>query len=57
VVSLSLGFYRKNDPRWRKESLAVIDANGQLVGQLQGGWGAQKADRWLRSLGFRPAAE
>lgn len=37
--------------------IAVIDANGRLVGQLQGGWGAQKADRWLRSLGLRPAAE
>jgi hypothetical protein len=34
--------------------IAVIDANNQLVGQWQGGWGAQKADRWLRSLGFRP---
>lgn len=37
--------------------IAVIDANGRLVGQWQGGWGAQKAARWLRSLGFRPAAE
>ena len=37
--------------------IAVIDANGHLVGQLQGGWGAQKTDRWLRSLGFRPGAE
>jgi hypothetical protein len=37
--------------------IAVIDANGQLVGQLQGGWGARKAETWLRSLGLRPAAE
>jgi hypothetical protein len=37
--------------------IAVIDANGQLVGQLQGGWGAQKADKWLRSLGFHAGAE
>lgn len=37
--------------------IAVIDANRQLVGQWQGGWGAQKADRWLRSPGFRPAVK
>jgi hypothetical protein len=37
--------------------VAVIDANGQLVGQEQSGWGARKAERWLRSLGLRPAAE
>lgn len=37
--------------------IAVIDANGQLVGQVQSGWGAKKADKWLRSLGLRPATE
>lgn len=37
--------------------IAVIDANGQVIGQWQGGWGAKKADGWLRSLGFRPAME
>jgi hypothetical protein len=37
--------------------IAVIDAHGQLVGQHQGGWGAQKANRWLRSLGFNPASD
>lgn len=37
--------------------IAVIDAYGQLIGQSQGGSGARKADRWLRSLGFRPAID
>lgn len=37
--------------------IAVIDAYGQLVGQDQGGYGAQKANRWLRSLGFNPASD
>jgi hypothetical protein len=37
--------------------IAVIDAYGQLVGQVRGGSGARQADRWLRSLGFRPMAD
>lgn len=37
--------------------IAVIDAYGQLVGQARGGSGAQKANRWLRSLGFNPATD
>jgi thiol-disulfide isomerase/thioredoxin len=37
--------------------IAVIDADGHLVGQRQDGWGARNAERWLRSLGLRPAAE
>jgi hypothetical protein len=37
--------------------IAVIDAYGQLVGQIRGGSGARQADRWLRSLGFRPMAD
>jgi hypothetical protein len=37
--------------------IAVIDAYGQLVGQSTGTRGAHNADRWLQSLGFRPAAE
>jgi hypothetical protein len=37
--------------------IAVIDAYGQLVGQDRGGYGARKANRWLRSLGFNPASD
>jgi hypothetical protein len=37
--------------------IAVIDANGQVIGQHQGSWGARKAERWLRSLGLQPGAE
>ena len=37
--------------------IAVLDADGQLVGQVRGGSGARQADRWLRSLGFMPMAE
>jgi hypothetical protein len=37
--------------------IAVIDADGQLVGQVRGGSGARQADQWLRSLGFRPMAD
>jgi thiol-disulfide isomerase/thioredoxin len=37
--------------------IAVIDADGQLVGQIRGSGGARHADRWLQSLGFLPLAE
>ena len=37
--------------------IAVIDAHGQLVGQATGALGARKAERWLRSLGLRPAVD
>ena len=37
--------------------IAVIDAYGQLVGQARGGSGAERANRWLRSLGFNPATD
>ena len=37
--------------------IAVIEADGQLVGQVRGTSGARQADRWLRSLGFRPMAD
>jgi len=37
--------------------IAVIDADGQLVGQVRGGSGARQADRWLRSLGFLPMGQ
>jgi hypothetical protein len=37
--------------------IAVIDAEGQVVGQMLGGSGARQADQWLRSLGFRPAED
>jgi hypothetical protein len=37
--------------------IAVIDAYGQLVGQARGDHGAQRANRWLRSLGFNPASD
>ncbi|HET6777921.1 MAG TPA: hypothetical protein VFH26_03450 [Gemmatimonadales bacterium] len=37
--------------------IAVIDAHGQLVGQETGASGARRADRWLQSLGFRPAVD
>ena len=37
--------------------IAVIDADGQLVGQMRGTSGARQADRWLRTLGFRPLVD
>jgi hypothetical protein len=37
--------------------IAVIDANGQIVGQWHGAEGARKAKVWLHSLGLRPGSE
>ena len=34
--------------------IAVIDADGRLVGQVHGRDGAKRADKWLKSLGLRP---
>ena len=37
--------------------IAVLDEDGNLVGQHQGTLGAGKAERWLRSLGLQPRGE
>ena len=37
--------------------IAVLDADGNLVGQHVGGLGARRAERWLRSLGLQPRGE